>query len=75
MLVGLKSDAAKTIKPDGLVSKVTDFEARINGKIVWSTYPQEDFKVETSDGKSWQLRTSEKVDGSLKIVCSSFKAF
>ena len=57
------------------MSKVTDFEARINGKIVWATYTQEDFKIEISDGKSRQLRTSEKVDGSWKIVCSSFKAF
>lgn len=69
MLVRMKSNVAKTIKPDGLVSKVTDFEARINGNMAWATYTQEDFKGETSDGKSRQLRILEKVNGSWKIVC------
>ena len=68
MLVGMKNNVAKTIKPDGLVSKMTDFEARINGNMAWATYTQEDFKGETSDGKSRQLRILEKVNGSWKIV-------
>ena len=73
MLVGLKNNVVKTLKPDGLVSKVTDFEARISGNMAWATYTQEDFKGETSDGKSRQLRILEKVNGSWKIVCLSIQ--
>ena len=68
MLVGLKNNVAKTLKPDGLVSKTADFEARINGNMAWVTYTQEDFKGETSTAKSRQLRILEKINGSWKIV-------
>lgn len=67
-LVGLRNSVNKTLKPDGLISKVTDFEARINGNMAWATYTQEDFKGETSTAKSRQLRILEKIDGSWKIV-------
>ena len=68
MFVGMKNNVAKTIKPDGLMSKVTDFEARINGNMAWATYTQEDFKGENSTAKSRQLRILEKANGSWKIV-------
>ena len=67
-LVGLRNSVNKTIKPDGLMSKFSDFEARINGNMAWATYTQEDFKGETSTAKSRQLRILEKVNGSWKIV-------
>ena len=73
MLVGLKNNVAKTLKPDGLVSKMADFEVRINGNLAWATYNQEDFKGETSAAKSRQLRILEKVNGSWKIVCLSIQ--
>jgi Domain of unknown function (DUF4440) len=73
MLVGLKNNVAKTLKPDGLVSKTSDFEARINGNMAWVTYTQEDFKGETSTAKSRQLRILEKANGSWKIVCLSIQ--
>ena len=73
MLTGLTNNVAKTIKPDGLVSKMTDFEVRVNGNMAWATYTQEDFKGETSNGKSRQLRILEKVNGSWKIVCLSIQ--
>jgi hypothetical protein len=72
-LVGLKNNVAKTLKPDGLVSKVTDFEARINGNMAWATYTQEDFKGEAFTVKSRQLRILEKANGSWKIVCLSIQ--
>ena len=68
MLVGLKNVVVKTIKPDGLISKMTDFESRINGNLAWATYTQEDFNGETSVAKARQLRILEKVNGSWKIV-------
>ena len=68
IFVGMKNNVAKTRKPDGLMSKVTDFEARINGNMAWATYTQEDFKGENSNEKSRQLRILEKVNGSWKIV-------
>lgn len=73
VLVEMKNDVAKTLKPDGLVSKISDFETRINGNMAWATYTQEDFKGETSDGKSRQLRILEKVNGTWKIVCLSIQ--
>lgn len=68
VLSGMMNSVYKTIKSDGLVSKMTDFEARINGNMAWATYTQEDFKGETSATKSRQLRILEKVNGSWKIV-------
>jgi Domain of unknown function (DUF4440) len=73
VLVEMKNSIAPNLKPDGLVSKMTDFEARIKGNMAWATYTQEDFKGETSDGKSRQLRILEKVNGSWKIVCASIQ--
>jgi hypothetical protein len=72
-LVGLRSSVNKTLKPDGLTSKFSDFEARINGNMAWATYTQEDFKGETSTAKSRQLRILEKINGSWKIVCLSIQ--
>lgn len=72
-LVGLKNSVSKTMKPDGLISKMTDFESRINGNMAWATYTQEDFKGETSVAKSRQLRILEKVNDSWKIVCLSIQ--
>lgn len=73
MLVGLKNSVSQTMKPDGLVSKITDFETRVNGNMAWATYTQEDFKGETSVTKSRQLRILEKVNNSWKIVCISIQ--
>jgi hypothetical protein len=61
MFIGLKNVVAKTIKPDGLVSKMTDFESRISGNLAWATYTQEDFKGDTSVVKA-------RVNGTWKIV-------
>lgn len=68
VLSGMMNSVSKTIKSDGLVSKMTDFEARINGNMAWATYTQEDFKGETSATKSRQLRILEKINGLWKIV-------
>ena len=59
------------MKPDGLVSKVTDFETRVNGNMAWATYTQEDFNGETSVSKSRELCILEKVNNAWKIVCLS----
>ncbi len=67
-LTGLRNSVTKNLKPDGLVSKMTDFESRISGNMAWATYTQEDFKGETSVAKSRQLRILEKINGSWKIV-------
>jgi hypothetical protein len=68
MLMGIRNTVVKTLKPDGLVSKMTDFESRISGNLAWATYTQEDFKGETSVAKARQLRILEKINGSWKIV-------
>jgi ketosteroid isomerase-like protein len=73
ILLGLKNNVSKTMKPDGLVSKITDFETRINGNIAWATYTQEDFNGETSVLKNRELRILEKVNDSWKIVCLSIQ--
>ena len=62
-----------TVKPDGKESKMTDFQARINGNMAWATYLQEDLKDGASVAKAHQLRILEKQNGQWKIVALSIQ--
>jgi uncharacterized lipoprotein YmbA len=56
------------LKPDGIVSKTTDYQVRVKGDLAWITYLQEDFKDNVFVKKAHELRILEKTNGQWKIV-------
>jgi hypothetical protein len=67
---------AKTHKPTGLNTVVSDYESHVAGNMAWATYTQEDKKADGSVGqKQRSLRILEKINGQWKIVMLSLTGF
>jgi ketosteroid isomerase-like protein len=67
---------AKTHKPTGLSSTVSDYESHIKGNLAWVTFTQEDKKADGSVSlKQRSLRILEKINGQWKIVMISLTSF
>ncbi|TAE35665.1 MAG: DUF4440 domain-containing protein [Runella slithyformis] len=67
---------AKTHKPTGLISTVSDYESHVSGNMAWATFTQEDKKTDGSIAqKQRSLRILEKINGQWKIVMMSLTGF
>ena len=67
---------AKTHKPTGLSSVVSDYESHIEGNLAWATYTQEDRKADGSIvQKQRSSRILEKINGQWKIVMIGLTSF
>lgn len=67
---------AKTHKPTGLTSVVSDYESHLGGNVAWVAFTQEDRKADGSVAqKERALRILEKINGQWKIVMMSSASF
>ena len=67
---------AKTHKPTGLNTVISDYESHIAGNMAWATYTQEDQKADgTVVQKQRSLRIMERINNEWKIVLLSLAGF
>ena len=67
---------AKSHKPTGLTSDMSDFEVHTSGNLAWATFTQEDRKADgTVAQKQRSLRIMERINSEWKIVLLSVVGF